>query len=226
MDQRKYKLIIFTVLVTFAIALLVCILLINSSTSPSYFKTTDNSISYAISYPAAENKAETIFDSTSYPVSYSGNQDELVTLREDESGLEFNVPKSLYIDGFENANPDSFIINWKRNIYLGGNEIMGLAVWSRNSSEEIQKVYDQIVEMNPCGELNKKLECVIELNQEGFNNVYYKYIIINNVLIGIEYSYKKFNGIKDFLNIALTIQINGEYLIKEEGLDLILNKAK
>lgn len=147
--------------------------------------------------------------------------------KESISGLTFEVPSSLESYGFENINPDSFIINWQKVVYIAQGETMAVTVWDRESKDEIQKVFKTITEMDGCKKLNKNLECVIELNdQPGQNNGYSKYFIFDRTLIRVMYSYNKLIGIRNFINVALTIKINSKFIFKEKDFKEIKSKVK
>jgi hypothetical protein len=140
-------------------------------------------------------------------------QNKLTDIEEKVSGLKFKVPEKLGIEGFENQNPTSFIINWQKVINVASGETLTVSVWNRNSNQEIKEVYETILEQDGCKDYKEKSACLRNYpSKVGQNSGYGRYFLNENTLVRVQYAFHNFIGFNIFKSIALSLTLKDKNL--------------
>lgn len=143
-----------------------------------------------------------------------------VTYTEPISKLSFEVPANLNVEGFENINPTSYIINWQKVIKVANGETMAVSIWNRKNKSEINSVYKEILEMDGCIKQKVTASCFVNFpsKAQGQSSGFAKYYTINNTLVRIIYSFNNMVGFNIFKGIFTDIELNSKKLAKQKDL--------
>lgn len=146
----------------------------------------------------------------------------LIEIVEPVSGLKFQVPENLNIEGFENANPQSYVINWQKVIKVANGESMVISIWNRESESDLKKVYKIIKEQDGCKE--SKDICLLNFpSKEGHNSGYSKYFVKGKTLVRVMYTFHSQVGFNIFESYSRTLSLNNHKLFNDKDYESLNN---
>lgn len=144
-----------------------------------------------------------------------------VTYEEPLSKLSLKVPENLNVEGFENINPQGYIINWQKVIKLAQGETMVVSVWNREK-KDLSKLLKTIIERDRCKNFETEGYCLYNFPQkEGQSSSFALYYLKDNNIIRVLYNFNNWSGFNLFKQISLEIKQSNRNLIIEKKLKKI-----
>lgn len=149
------------------------------------------------------------------------------THTEETSGLMFEVPAHLTIDGYVNTTPASYVINWNKTILLTQGESIMISVWNRDTIQTMEEVYQQIISMDGCESYTPGTNCMVNFPaEERENSSYVKYFLYDKTLVRVMYAFSHLYEVGNFKIIANSITLNSNSLFSNTDFEILDNNAQ
>jgi surface antigen len=175
-------------------------------------------VSGVVSYTDTEQNIDQQFTSSSSTS---------VTYTEKTAGLVFKVPDYFSVDGYTNVNPQSYVINWNKNIMLTKGENISISVWNRMDKRTMKSVYSQIISMDGCPNYILGNVCTVNFPADPKEtSAYIKYFLYEKSLVRVMYSFSHLYEVENFKTIANSISIKSTKLFAQKDYTFLDKNAQ